>query len=77
MLVGSRNPYELEVIARARHRYTLSARYSERLRNLLADAEWVELPGLGHVSMIDDPELVARTIAAFVGRMREPAVVGS
>jgi len=27
--------------------------------------------------MSDDPELVARTIAEFVGRVREPAAVGS
>jgi len=35
------------------------------------------LPGLCHVSMSGDPELVARTIAEFAGRVREPAVVGS
>ena len=52
-------------------------RYSARLRNLLPNAEWIELPGLGHLSMSDDPELVARTIVEFVGRVREPAAVGS
>jgi pimeloyl-ACP methyl ester carboxylesterase len=60
-----------------RDRIIPSPRYSERLRNLLPNAEWIELPGLGHLPMSDDPELVARTIAEFVGRVREPAAVGS
>ena len=37
-------------------------RYSARLRRLVPEAEYVELPGLGHVPMSDDPELVARAI---------------
>ncbi len=47
-----------------------SPRYSERLRSLLPSAEWIDLPGLGHIPMVDDPGLVARTIAEFVGRAR-------
>ena len=43
-------------------------RYSERLRGMLPEAEWVELRGLGHMPMSDDPELVARTITEFVER---------
>ena len=38
-------------------------RYSQRLRHMLPDAEWVELRGLGHLPMPDDPELVVETIA--------------
>jgi len=53
-----------------RDRIIPSPRYSQRLRNLLPNAEWIELPGLGHLPMSDDPELVARTIAEFVGRVR-------
>ncbi len=50
-------------------------RYSERLRRMLPDAEWVELKGLGHMPMSDDPELVARTISSFVARAGDrPAV---
>jgi pimeloyl-ACP methyl ester carboxylesterase len=45
-------------------------KYSRRIRQLLPDAEWVELPGLGHVPMSDDPELVARTITEFARRRR-------
>ena len=60
-----------------RDRIIPTPRYSERLRNLLPNAEWIELPGLGHIAMFDDPELVARMIAEFVVRVREPAAVGS
>jgi pimeloyl-ACP methyl ester carboxylesterase len=50
-------------------------RYSERLRRMLPDAEWVELKGLGHMPMSDDPELVTRTISSFVARAGDrPAV---
>jgi len=56
-----------------RDRVLPSPRYSQRLRTLLPDADWIELPGLGHVPMSDDPELVARTIAEFVGRVPKPA----
>ena len=37
-------------------------RYSDRLRKLIPDADFVELEGLGHTPTYDDPELVARTI---------------
>jgi pimeloyl-ACP methyl ester carboxylesterase len=34
----------------------------------IADARLVELPGLGHVPMNDDPQLVARTILDFTAQ---------
>jgi len=50
-------------IAWAEHDRILPSRgYSERFRRLLPDAEYTTLPGVGHVPMADDPELVARTI---------------
>jgi pimeloyl-ACP methyl ester carboxylesterase len=50
-------------------------RYSERLRRMLPEAQWVELKGLGHMPMSDDPQLVADTIARFVARAGDrPAV---
>jgi pimeloyl-ACP methyl ester carboxylesterase len=53
-----------------------SPRYSQSLRELLPAAEWIELQGLGHVPMYDDPELVARTIVQFAGRARERTPAG-
>jgi pimeloyl-ACP methyl ester carboxylesterase len=60
-----------------RDRIIPSPRYSQRLRELLPAAEWTQLPGLGHIPMSDDPELVARTIIEFTARAREPAPVAS
>jgi pimeloyl-ACP methyl ester carboxylesterase len=56
-----------------RDRIIPSPRYSRRLRELIPQAEFVELPGLGHVPMADDPALVARTITQFVQRVGEAA----
>ncbi len=36
--------------------------YSEAWRSVLPDADWTTMPGVGHVPMSDDPELVANTI---------------
>jgi pimeloyl-ACP methyl ester carboxylesterase len=52
-------------------------RYSRRLRQMLPQAEWIELQGLGHVPMSDDPELVARTVADFVARTGDRARVAA
>jgi pimeloyl-ACP methyl ester carboxylesterase len=60
-----------------RDRILPSPRYSKRMRELLPAAEWVELRGLGHVPMSDDPELVARTISEFTARARERAPVAA
>ena len=54
-----------------------SRRYSQRFHELLPSAEWVTLHGLGHLPMLEDPELVARTIANFAGRVPEPVAVGA
>ncbi len=40
----------------------------DRFRQLVPEAEYVDLDGLGHVPMWDDPELVARTILDFTAR---------
>ena len=47
--------------------------YSRRFDELLPTADWVTLRGLGHLPMLDEPELVARMIADFAGRVPEPA----
>jgi pimeloyl-ACP methyl ester carboxylesterase len=47
------------------------------MRELLPSAEWVELRGLGHVPMSDDPELIGRTISEFTARAREGTPVAA
>jgi len=56
-----------------RDRIIPSPRYSERLRRMIPAAEWLDLDGLGHVPMSDDPELIARTIIAFAARAERSA----
>jgi pimeloyl-ACP methyl ester carboxylesterase len=43
-------------------------RYSQRLRELVPAADWLELPKLGHMPMCDAPELVGQTIVGFAAR---------
>jgi hypothetical protein len=45
-----------------------------RFTDLIPRAELRPLPGLGHVPMPDDPELVARTILDFTSRARRDGV---
>lgn len=50
-----------------------AARYSQRMRNLLPAAHWMDLPGLGHMPMGDDPQLIASVIAGFAAQARHGA----
>jgi pimeloyl-ACP methyl ester carboxylesterase len=43
-------------------------RYGDRIVAAIPHAEVVDLPGVGHAAMVDDPELVARTIIRFTAR---------
>lgn len=43
--------------------------YGARFPSLVPHAEWLTLPGVGHVPMYDDPELVTRTILDFTARV--------
>jgi pimeloyl-ACP methyl ester carboxylesterase len=48
-------------------------RYSRPFRELVRGAEWRDLPGVGHVPMADDPELIAGTILDWIAaHEREP-----
>jgi pimeloyl-ACP methyl ester carboxylesterase len=47
--------------------------YSELWRRVVPGAEWVELEGLGHVPMFDDPDVVARAILEVTDRQVEVA----
>jgi pimeloyl-ACP methyl ester carboxylesterase len=48
-------------------------RYGERLVAAIRHAEVLDLPGVGHGAMVDDPELVAGTILRFTARHAETA----
>jgi pimeloyl-ACP methyl ester carboxylesterase len=43
-------------------RFVPAATYGQTARERVPGAAWVLLPGVGHVPMVDDPDLVARTI---------------
>ena len=44
-----------------------AATYGSTARQRLPDATWMLLPDVGHIPMIDDPDLVARTILTVTG----------
>jgi pimeloyl-ACP methyl ester carboxylesterase len=48
-------------------------RYGGRFVEGIPHAEVVDLPGVGHAAMVDDPALVARTILGFTARAAERA----
>lgn len=43
---------------------------AERARRLIPEANWVDLPGLGHIPVADDPALIARTILETTASVR-------
>ncbi len=55
--------------------------FAPRLRDGIPGVEYRELPGLGHVPMIDDPELIAGLVLDFVSRheasAEQPAGTGA
>jgi pimeloyl-ACP methyl ester carboxylesterase len=72
--VGTRFPVGLnEIRAPVRIAYgtldfMLGALTAPRFAAAIPGAELIPLPGLGHVPMLDDPELVAHTILEFTSR---------
>lgn len=52
-------------------------RYGRPMLDALPGAEYVELPGVGHVPMNDDPALVSRTILQFIWAVDERAAPGA
>lgn len=48
-----------------RDRVLPAGQYADRMRALLPHARWMDLQGLGHVPMGDDPDLLARVITEF------------
>jgi len=59
----------------SRDRIIPARRYSARMRELVPSAEWRDLPGLGHMPMSDDPELVSRTIVDFTVKAAAPSLL--
>ena len=43
---------------------------ARRARRLMPEAKWVDLPGLGHIPMADNPDLVAHTILGTIADTR-------
>jgi pimeloyl-ACP methyl ester carboxylesterase len=48
-------------------RFVPATPYGRTARERLPNASWITLPGVGHNAMVDDPELIARTILAVTG----------
>lgn len=46
--------------------------YAQRMRNLVPAAHWMDMPGLGHVPMGDDPRLISSLIADFAAAADGP-----
>lgn len=69
---GPAAPFDVDCPVRivwgTRDRVLPHGRYSQRFRTLVPDAEFVELAGLGHCPMVDDPELVARMVLEVTAR---------
>jgi pimeloyl-ACP methyl ester carboxylesterase len=70
-------PCPIRLVWGTRDRILPMNRYSHHWRSVLPGAEWVELPGLGHVPMFDDPEAVARTILELTTRPTEATALAS
>jgi pimeloyl-ACP methyl ester carboxylesterase len=50
--------------------------YSQRVRRMVPQAEWIELEGAGHSPMVDEPERLVRIIEETASRAREPVAAG-
>lgn len=62
-------------VAWAQHDRTIPwRRYGHPMRAIIPGAEFITLPGVGHVPMSDDPRLVARTILEVTSVVDEAAV---
>jgi pimeloyl-ACP methyl ester carboxylesterase len=61
-------------VAWAQHDRTIPyRRYGHPMRALIPGAEFIMLPGVGHVPMSDDPRLIARTILEMTSAVDEAA----
>ncbi|MDX6658763.1 MAG: hypothetical protein QOH62_3556, partial [Solirubrobacteraceae bacterium] len=51
-------------------------RYSERIRRLVPEADFIVLEGAGHSPMVDEPERLVRIIEETASRAREGIAAG-
>jgi pimeloyl-ACP methyl ester carboxylesterase len=51
-------------------------RYSERIRRLVPEADFIVLDGAGHSPMVDEPERLVRIIEETASRAREGIAAG-
>ncbi|HVE25462.1 MAG TPA: alpha/beta hydrolase [Sporichthya sp.] len=63
----------VRIVWAAKDRTIPYKRYGAPWRTVLPQAEFLELPGIGHVPMFDDPALVVRTILEFTDRVDHPS----
>lgn len=68
-------PCPIRIVWGSRDRILPMSGYSERWRAIIPGAEWVELPGAGHVPMYDDPDGVARAILEVTSRASDARAV--
>jgi pimeloyl-ACP methyl ester carboxylesterase len=63
----------VRVVWAAKDRTIPYKRYGAPWRTILPDAEFLQMPGIGHVPMFDDPALVSRLILEFTDRVDHPS----
>jgi pimeloyl-ACP methyl ester carboxylesterase len=61
-------PCPIRLVWGTRDRILPMSRYAPHWRRILPGAEFVELAGLGHVPMFDDPDAVVRSIVELTSR---------
>jgi pimeloyl-ACP methyl ester carboxylesterase len=69
------SPCPIRLVWGTRDRLLPMRGYSELWRRVLPGADWVELEGLGHVPMFDDPDAVVRTILEVTDRQEEARAI--
>lgn len=67
----------VRIVWAAKDRTIPYKRYGEPWKAILPGAEIIQMPGIGHVPMYDDPALVTRTILEFTDRVDNPSAAAS
>jgi pimeloyl-ACP methyl ester carboxylesterase len=67
----------VRIVWAAKDRTIPYKRYGTPWTTILPGAEILQLPGIGHVPMYDDPALVTRTILEFTDRVDNPSAAAS